>query len=127
MAKRPRHFENRETLSMVMVDYDYTGNGEGVFDLDVVFYRHDMEQDDWKVRLDASQFGQRMMIIYVDIFGNELREVKRPEDFGIEQDHAPAGSATCEAQTEIVRHDGSARTMTEGDGAGATQTRAELV
>jgi site-specific DNA-methyltransferase (adenine-specific)/adenine-specific DNA-methyltransferase len=83
MTKKPRAFKNRETLSMVMVDYDYKGNGEGVFDLDATFYRDEIEKDDWKVRLDASLFGEKIMIIYMDIFGNELREVKTPNDFGI--------------------------------------------
>ena len=84
MTKKPRHFENRETLSMVMVDYDYKGNGEVLFDLDAAFYRDAIEKDDWKVRLDASQFGEKIMIIFMDIFGNELREVKTPSDFGIQ-------------------------------------------
>jgi len=83
ITKRPRIFQNRETISMVMVDYDYKGNGEGVFDLDVAFYRDEIEKDGWKVRLDQSQFGEKIMIIYMDIFGNELREVKIPADFGI--------------------------------------------
>jgi site-specific DNA-methyltransferase (adenine-specific)/adenine-specific DNA-methyltransferase len=112
MTKRPRRFENRETLSMVMVDYDYTGNGEGVFDLDAVFYRHDMEQDAWKVRLDASQFGEKIMIIYVDIFGNELREVKRPEDFGIKRDRVAKASPTCDGERGMkrpIRHTGTTR------------------
>jgi len=86
MTKKPRHFENHETLSMVMVDYDYKGNGEGIFDLDAVFYRDDIEKDGWKVRLDATQFGEKIMIIYMDIFGNELREVKTPSNFGIKAD-----------------------------------------
>jgi site-specific DNA-methyltransferase (adenine-specific)/adenine-specific DNA-methyltransferase len=83
MTKKPRPFKNRETLSMVIVDYDYKGNGEGIFDLDAAFYRDEIEKDGWKVRLDASQFDEKVMIIYMDIFGNELREVKTPKDFGI--------------------------------------------
>ena len=83
MMKKARKFTNRETLSMVMVDYDYKGNGEDVFYLDAVFYRDSIQKDDWKVRLDAGQFGERIMIIYMDIFGNEMREVKTPSDFGI--------------------------------------------
>jgi site-specific DNA-methyltransferase (adenine-specific)/adenine-specific DNA-methyltransferase len=98
MTKKPRKFENRETLSMVMVDYSYAGNGNGIFDLDAVFYRGDIEKDKWKVRLDAMQFGERIMIIYMDIFGNELREVKTPLDFGIKanrvrEDTAPYGKS----------------------------------
>ncbi len=94
MTKKPRNFENRETLSIVLVDYDYKGNGEVLFDLDATFYRDDIEQDDWKVRLDASQFGEKIMIIYMDIFGNELREVKTPADFGIQTDRVHENTAS---------------------------------
>lgn len=83
MIKNPRDFADRETLSMVMVDYDYKGNGEGVFDLDAVFYRDQIEKDGWKFRLMPQQIGSRVMLIYIDIFGNELRELKTPADFGL--------------------------------------------
>jgi site-specific DNA-methyltransferase (adenine-specific)/adenine-specific DNA-methyltransferase len=83
MLKRDREYENRETLSMVMVDYDYKGNGEGTFELDLVLYRHEIEEAGWKVRLNPNSIASRVMIIYIDIFGNELREVKTPNDFGI--------------------------------------------
>ena len=78
LSKKPLKFENRETLSMVMVDYDY--NGE-VFDFDDVFYAEDLKKNDWEVRFDADRIAGQMMIIYIDIFGNEKREVKRLEDF----------------------------------------------
>lgn len=85
-TKKPLKFENRETLSMVMVDYDY--NGE-VFDFDDVFYAEDLKKNDWEVRFDLSAVAQagadkiadQMMIIYIDIFGNEKREVKTVENF----------------------------------------------
>lgn len=83
MTKNPQAFKNRETLSMVMVDYDYKWNGEDTFDLDAVIYRDQIEKDGWEVRLNPQLFGAKAMIIYIDIFGNELREVKTPGDFGI--------------------------------------------
>jgi len=82
MTKRPRKYDNFETLSMVMVDYDYKGNGEDAFDLDVAFYREEIQQNGWKIHLDPERLGSFVMIIYMDIFGNELREVKTPDDFG---------------------------------------------
>jgi len=78
LSKKPLEFENRETLSMVMVDYNY--NGE-VFDFDDVFYAEDLKKNEWEVRFDADKIAGQMMIIYIDIFGNEKREVKRLEDF----------------------------------------------
>jgi len=78
LSKKPLKFENRETFSMVMVDYDY--NGE-VFDFDDVFYAEDLEKNKWEVRFDADKIDGQIMIIYIDIFGNEKREVKKLKDF----------------------------------------------
>ena len=78
LSKKPLKFENRETLSMVMVDYDY--NGE-VFDFDDVFYAEDIKKQAWGVRFDADKINEKIMIIYIDIFGNEKREVKSLSDF----------------------------------------------
>jgi len=86
LSKKPLQFENRETLSMVMVDYDY--NGE-VFDFDEVFYAEEIKKQAWEVRFDAEKLvlsgsegiNGQIMIIYIDIFGNEKREVKSLKDF----------------------------------------------
>lgn len=78
LSKKPLKFENRETLSMVMIDYGY--NGE-VFDFDDVFYAEDLKKNKWEVRFDADKIDGQIMIIYIDIFGNEKREVKRRVDF----------------------------------------------
>jgi len=88
LSKKPLKFENRETLSMIMVDYDY--NGE-IFDFDDVFYAEDLKKNNWEVRFDlsacehaqagANKIDSQIMIIYIDIFGNEKREVKSLSDF----------------------------------------------
>ncbi|TET77151.1 MAG: site-specific DNA-methyltransferase, partial [Candidatus Cloacimonadota bacterium] len=78
LSKKPLKFENRETLSMVMVDYDY--NGE-IFDFDDVFYSEDLKKNNWEIHFDTHKIDNQMMIIYVDIFGNEKREVKMLSDF----------------------------------------------
>jgi len=78
LSKKPLKFENRETLSMVMVGYNY--NGE-VFDFDDVFYAEDIKKQKWEVRFDADKIDGQIMIIYIDIFGNEKREVKKLKDF----------------------------------------------
>lgn len=71
---------NRETLSMVMIDYDYDGEGE-VFEMDAAFYAGDIEKKGWEIQLPARQIGQQVMIIYIDIYGNEYKEVKTMADF----------------------------------------------
>lgn len=78
LSKKPLEFENRETLSIVMVDYDY--NGE-VFDFDDVFYAEDLKKDKWEIHFDADKIDRQVMIIYIDIFGNEKREVKKLKNF----------------------------------------------
>lgn len=71
---------NRETLSMVMLDYDYDGD---VFDLDASFYAGTIEKADWEVRFSAEAIGRNVMAVFVDIYGNEAREVISPEKFGL--------------------------------------------
>lgn len=78
LSKKPLKFENRETLSMVMVGYNY--NGE-VFDFDDVFYGEDLKKNEWEVRFNVDKIDRQIMIIYIDIFGNEKREVKKLKDF----------------------------------------------
>lgn len=81
ISKKPLHYENMETLSMVMVDYDYDGK---VFNFDDVFYAEDLKRQSYEIRFDSTKLDGQMMIIYIDIFGNEKREVKRLGDFGVE-------------------------------------------
>lgn len=78
LSKEARNLKNLESLSMVMVDYDYNGK---IFDLDTVFYAEDLRKQDYKIRFDPNKIKDKMMIIYMDIFGNEKREVKTLKDF----------------------------------------------
>jgi site-specific DNA-methyltransferase (adenine-specific)/adenine-specific DNA-methyltransferase len=63
---------------MAMVDYDY--NGE-VFNFDDVFYAEDLKKNNWEVPYNADKIDGQIMIIYIDIFRNEKREVKKLKDF----------------------------------------------
>ncbi len=78
ISRKPVDFANLETLSMVMIDYDF--NGE-VFDLDEVFYADDLKKNGYEVRFAEDKAKDQMMITYIDIFGNEKREVKALKDF----------------------------------------------
>jgi site-specific DNA-methyltransferase (adenine-specific)/adenine-specific DNA-methyltransferase len=78
ISRKPLEFANLETLSMVMLDYDF--NGE-VFDLDEVFYAEDLKKSGYEVRFAEDKVKKQIMIIYVDIFGNEKREIKTLSDF----------------------------------------------
>ncbi|MDY6856809.1 MAG: site-specific DNA-methyltransferase [Thermodesulfobacteriota bacterium] len=70
--------ENRESLSMIMADFSYDGD---IFNPDKVYYASDIEKNGWKVNLPVDAFEEQIMIIYLDIYGNEYREVKTLKDF----------------------------------------------
>jgi site-specific DNA-methyltransferase (adenine-specific)/adenine-specific DNA-methyltransferase len=63
---------NLETLSMVMLDFDYD-EASKVFDLDEVYYADAIAKDEWKIRFRTDQIGRWVMAVFVDIYGNEAR------------------------------------------------------
>lgn len=84
MLKGASQLANRESLSMVMIDFSYDGE---IFNLDKVYYASEIEKNGWKVFLPKEEFKGQIMIIYLDIYGNEYREIKTLEDFaGSKQD-----------------------------------------
>lgn len=78
----PDDFENFETLSMVLVDCDYNGD---YFNLSQVFWSDSILDEDKKkaiVRIPQEEFaGKKMMIIFMDKYGNELKVVKTKKEF----------------------------------------------
>jgi len=86
LAKGATQKENLETLSMVMVDYDYPfkqpdDEEPPPFEPDRTFFAGEIEKNGWEVLLPLESLGQQVMIIYIDIYGNEYREIKTPADF----------------------------------------------
>lgn len=88
MAKGASLKSNLETLSMVLVDYDYPFDLERKgteaippFEVNKVFYAKEISEADWEVRLPFASLGKYIMIIYIDIYGNEHTEIKTPKDF----------------------------------------------
>ena len=65
-----------EYLAMVMIDKDYK---ENMFNLCEVAFAEDIENG--RVYFDFDEIGHEMMVIYLDIYGNEFREVIKPLDF----------------------------------------------
>jgi len=78
ISRKPQEFANLETLSMVMLDCDFDGQ---VFDLDEVFYAEELKNNGYEVRFAEDKFNKQIMVIYIDIFGNEKREVKALPEF----------------------------------------------
>lgn len=78
ISRKPIDFDNLETLSMVMLDYDFDGK---VFDLDTVLYTEELKKNAYEVRFAKDKVKGQIMVIYIDIFGNEKREIKTLSDF----------------------------------------------
>jgi len=72
---------NLETLSMVMLDFDYD-EGAKIFDLDEVHYADAIEKEDWKVHFRTDQLGKKMMAVFLDIYGNDARVLIDAAEFG---------------------------------------------
>lgn len=88
MTKGASSRGNLETLSMVLVDYNYpydpARKGKEPpppFQLDAVFFASDIHAAGWEVRMPFDFLGEYIMVIYIDIYGNEYTEVKTPADF----------------------------------------------
>jgi len=72
ISKKPLELENLESLSMVIIDYNY--NWEYV-DFEEVLYADQVKKNNYKISLDKNQLKKDCMIIYIDIFWNEKREI----------------------------------------------------
>jgi hypothetical protein len=88
MAKGVSLKGNRETLSMVLIDYDYPYNSDRKgdespppFEFDDVFLAKDIESNDWEIRMLKESIKDYIMLVYVDIYGNEYTEIKTLAEF----------------------------------------------
>ena len=63
---------------MVMIVYDYN---RGYFDMDDKWLAGDLEKNNYEIRSPVEKLTDRMMIIYMDVFGNERKEIKGKKDF----------------------------------------------
>ena len=61
-----------EALAMVVVDKDYNGNE---FLMSDVFFAADIVNDDGQAKIPIPDCGQKVSAVYIDIYGNEFREV----------------------------------------------------
>lgn len=84
-----RKKSNLETLSMVMIDFNYDETSK-VFDLDDVQYAVSIERAGWKVRFRKDQVGDKMMAVFLDLYGNEARVLIDGSEFGKKKSHGKA-------------------------------------
>lgn len=96
-VKEPsRKRENFESLSMVMIDHDYDAAAD-VFDLDEVFYASELRSKGWRFSIPSLKPAQKMMAVFVDVYGNEARVVFDSSQFSQEL------SKTSPAQAKTVK------------------------
>ena len=69
-----------ETLSMIMLDSDFDGE---VFDLNAVFYGEELQAKKWKAYFPLEAIGEKVMVVFIDIHGNESRVEISKEAFGL--------------------------------------------
>jgi len=82
MVREPmRKRGNLETLSMVMLDYDFDEKSQ-IFDLDAIFHADVIERENWEFRFPLETMGKKMMAVFIDIYGNEARVVIEAEQLG---------------------------------------------
>lgn len=88
LAKGASLKQNLETLSAVLVDCDYPHDASRSsdeppppFELDRVFYANQIREAQWSVRISIEELGEYVMVIYMDIYGNEYTEIKSRSDF----------------------------------------------
>lgn len=63
--------KGRLDLAMVMIDRDYDGE---TFNVSNYFFGDEIEEDAWTFSLPTKDVGKRMLVVYLDAHGNELRE-----------------------------------------------------
>lgn len=87
-----KDLENFQSLAMVLIDTEYNGKE---FEMDEYFFAEDLlknkkekkeedteqigeelkQQKEIKIELDKKECGKQLMAVYVDIYGNEFKEV----------------------------------------------------
>lgn len=78
-SKEPVKFQDpKDALSMVLVDIDYNGQ---YFNMTHRFFADEIKKAGCEVRIRNPKPGEKMLIVYIDIFGNERVEVKSIKDF----------------------------------------------
>lgn len=64
--------ENFETLSTIFIDENYDGE---TFKLDKTIFADELEIKDNKITIELEVKNTKVMLIYVDIYGNEFKEI----------------------------------------------------
>jgi len=72
-AKNPIEFKNpRDALSMILIDPNYNN---AFFNMEYSFFADEIKKNEWKIIIPEKKIGKNLMVIYVDVLGNERREL----------------------------------------------------
>jgi len=77
-TKNPIEFKEKESLSMVLIDMFYDGDH---FNMTNFFFADQIKNSKWKIRFPIDKLTKKIMIIYLDVLGNERIEVKDLKNF----------------------------------------------
>lgn len=78
ISNKKLDYKNLETLSTVIIDYDY--NWEYV-NFEEVIFADKIKKNDYVIELPKDKIKGNCMIIYIDIFGNEKKEIITIDNF----------------------------------------------
>lgn len=63
---------NFDSLSMVIIDEHFNGND---FMMSSCWFKEDLESQDGTIQIKLHNIGEKIYVIYIDIYGNEFREI----------------------------------------------------
>jgi site-specific DNA-methyltransferase (adenine-specific)/adenine-specific DNA-methyltransferase len=69
-----------DTLSMILFDLSYDND---VFNVDLTFFAQQLAETGWQALLPSHEIGTEVMVVFVDVYGNEAREVIPRKAFGL--------------------------------------------
>jgi hypothetical protein len=73
-----------ETFAMLMFDYNYDGK---IFSMDRVVYAHEIQNNDWQATIPLNRLGKSIMVVFIDIYCNEARELIARDSFDTVLNH----------------------------------------
>lgn len=106
IASDPQVLGNLESLSMLLLDTDYDGS---VFNMSHFYFADQVRDDGHTIRIPLDEVGGRLMLVLVDIFGNEFREVREAEELGIPERPQPSARKKSEAKKKMSASKGAAK------------------
>lgn len=72
ISNKKLDYKNLETLSTVIIDYDYNGK---YVNFEEVIFADKIKKNNYVIELPKEKIKGNCMIIYIDIFGNEKKEI----------------------------------------------------